>query len=163
VPQLIDPAEADQRSAAEIASIALLPGEWVCARAPHVLSTVLGSCVAVCLWDPLQRVGGMNHYVLAHAPADQPSPRYGDIAMEVLAAGMQRLGCRLTDLRAKIFGGAAVLNDPDSQIGVRNVALALERLEAWRIPVIAQRTGGENGHYVRFNTDTGEAMYRGLA
>src|SRR5258706_10049652 len=82
--------------------IFLVPGAVHCSAAPGLVTTVLGSCVGVCLWDPLRRVGGMNHYVLPLSPADDRTPRYGDVAIERLIEAMARLGCRVGDLVAKL-------------------------------------------------------------
>jgi len=89
--------------------IFLPPGAICCPAEPAVVSTILGSCVAVCLWDGRRQLGGMNHFLLPRCGQSQPSPRYGDVAVSRLLAALERLGCRPADLRAKLFGGAAVL------------------------------------------------------
>lgn len=149
----------DDRSPHEIY---LVPGAIHCAAEPSVITTVLGSCVAVALWDGARRQGGMNHYVLPESPPDDRMPRYGDIAIEQLIESMLRLGCRHAALTAKLFGGANVLphNSRRDTVGGRNVALALERLNHHRIPIAARRTGGEDGLLVKFHTEGGFAMVR---
>ncbi len=128
---------------------------------PKVLVTVLGSCVAVCLWDKLRGVGGMNHFVLPIDRSGEKSTRYGDVAIDELMAGLVRLGCRVADLQAKVFGGAAVLPFGGGQtVGQNNVQLALERLRRDHIRITAQRTGGTLGQQIRFHTRTGEAFVR---
>ncbi len=128
---------------------------------PRILLTVLGSCVAVCLWDRVRGAGGMNHFVLPTDHHGEKSARYGDVAIDELKAGLLRLGCRIGDLQAKVFGGAAVLPFGGGQtVGSNNVQLALEQLRRDRIRIIAQRTGGILGQQVRFHTRTGEAFVR---
>ncbi len=140
---------------------AVMPGEFYCAAERAILSTVLGSCVAVCLWDPGRRLGGMNHFVLPRAPEEVVSARYGDVAMTCLWNGLARLGARMEKLQAKVFGGADVLTiGSQRSVGASNIALALECLHAYRIHVAAQRTGGKRGRLIKFHTGTGEVLVR---
>jgi chemotaxis protein CheD len=141
--------------------VSLMQGDIHFSADPKVLVTVLGSCVAVCLWDKLRGIGGMNHFVLPTDRSGEKSTRYGDVAIDELQAGLLRLGCRLPDLQAKVFGGAAVLPFGGGQtVGQNNVQLALERLRRDHIRVTAQRTGGTLGQQVRFHTRTGEVFVR---
>jgi chemotaxis protein CheD len=142
--------------------IYLVPGTFYCSVEPSLITTVLGSCVGVCLWDPVRRTGGMNHYVLPFSPEDDRTPRYGDIAIDRLVEAMARLGCRLPDVIAKLFGGANVLpyGVGRDTVGEKNVRLALERLNHHEIAVAARRTGGESGLLVKFHTESGVAMVR---
>jgi chemotaxis protein CheD len=141
--------------------VSLMQGDIHFSADPKVLVTVLGSCVAVCLWDKLRGIGGMNHFVLPTDRNGEKSTRYGDVAIDELQAGLMRLGCRIQDLQAKVFGGAAVLPFGGGQtVGQNNVQLALERLRRDHIRITAQRTGGTLGQQVRFHTRTGEAFVR---
>jgi len=91
----------------------------------------------------------------------EKSTRYGDVAIDELEAGLLRLGCRMADLQAKVFGGAAVLPFAGGEtVGSNNVRLALERLSRDRIRIVARRTGGILGQQVRFHTTTGDAFVR---
>jgi len=140
----------------------LTPGTLYCGTAPALVSTVLGSCVAVCLFDRHHRAGGMNHFVLPYNPAGEDSLRYGDVALERLRARMLRLGCDIEDLRAKVFGGAAVLpfGEAGDTVGTKNVAIAIEWLRCQSIPVVSRRTGGKNGLLIRFHTGSGKVLVR---
>ena len=141
--------------------VSLMQGDIHFTADPKVLVTVLGSCVAVCLWDKLRGIGGMNHFVLPNDRNGEKSTRYGDVAIDELEAGLMRLGCRISDLQAKVFGGAAVLPFGGGQtVGQNNVQLALDRLRRDHIRITAQRTGGTLGQQIRFHTRTGEAFVR---
>ncbi len=144
--------------------MAILPGEWRCCREPTLLTTVLGSCVTVCLWDERQAVGGMNHFVLPNDPNRGSSdPRYGNVAMAQLLAAFRKFGCRPVDLQAKVFGGADVLPTMSGHsVGSNNIRFALDLLGEQGIPVMAQRTGGTLGRKLIFNTATGEVLVRAL-
>ena len=141
--------------------VSLMQGDIHFTADPKVLVTVLGSCVAVCLWDKLRGIGGMNHFVLPSDRNGEKSTRYGDVAIDELEAGLMRLGSRISDLQAKVFGGAAVLPFGGGQtVGQNNVQLALDRLRRDHIRITAQRTGGTLGQQIRFHTRTGEAFVR---
>jgi chemotaxis protein CheD len=157
--------EAPLRTAAQQGGVFLSPGTLYCAPTSTVVTTILGSCVAVCLWDSHLRLGGMNHYLQPRRANDAHSPRFGDVAIDQLLEGMIRLGCRLASLRAKIFGGAAVLPFGASAetVGDQNVRMALARLRDHAIPLLARRTGGRTGMLIKLYTETGEVLGRRLA
>ena len=138
-----------------------MQGDVALSCEPRILITVLGSCVAVCMWDKLRGAGGMNHFVLPSDRFGEKSTRYGDVAIDAMLAGLLQLGCRTGDLQAKVFGGAAVLPFAGGQtVGANNVQLAVERLHRHRIRIIAQRTGGILGQQIRFHTWTGDVFVR---
>jgi chemotaxis protein CheD len=143
----------------------LMPGSIYVASRPALVTTILGSCIAVCLWDSAHRLGGMNHFVLPANTDGDRSARYGDVAIERLMEGLLGLGCHVGDLRAKVFGGAAVLpaGPVAATVGARNLQMALERLRHHGVPVVAHRTGGERGLLIRLNTQTGEVALRKVA
>jgi chemotaxis protein CheD len=141
-----------------------MQGDIFCCESPRILSTVLGSCVAVCLWDKRRGVGGMNHFVLPNCPVGERSTRYGDVAIDELQSGLLRLGSGISDLQAKVFGGAAVLPFGGGQtVGSNNVDLAVARLRRDGIRITARRTGGILGQQIRFNTRTGLVLVRYLS
>lgn len=97
----------------------LMPGRYAVAGPGRVLHTLLGSCVSACLWDPVARIAGMNHFLLAapRYPAQMPlvisdAGRYGISSMEVLINEMLKQGAVKSRLKAKAFGGASVLQTP---------------------------------------------------
>ncbi|CAK0764608.1 putative chemoreceptor glutamine deamidase CheD [Gammaproteobacteria bacterium] len=138
----------------------LAPGELDCDRDPHYVRTVLGSCVAVCLWDRQLHFGGMNHFVLPTRTAnDEYSFRFGDVAVPALIERMINFGSSLECLQAKVFGGANILY-PRSSIGQRNVELAIDELNRYQIPVVASRLLGTNGLVIRQCTSNGDILVR---
>jgi chemotaxis protein CheD len=106
----------------------------------------------------------MNHFLLPASREGQPaSLRFADVGTRVLLERLQALGCRPPNLRAKIFGGAAMFQTRDrydASLGAQNVAAALHLMKNAGIPVIAQETGGAYGRKVIFNTDNGAAWSR---
>ena len=145
-------------------SIFLEQGEIRATAHAEIISTILGSCVSVCLFDPSHRTSGMNHFLLAQAGDNAPSPRYGDIAIEQLIAAMIEIGANRSRLVAKIFGGGAVLPlaEPQAFIGRDNIRVAIQELARHRIPVIAQSTGGTQGLMIKLLTATGEVFAKKL-
>ena len=148
-------------------TIYLQAGQLVVSREPSVITTILGSCVAICVWDPTLRAGGMNHYMLPFATARQTATaRFGTVAWTNLLAEMAALGSRRHDLRAGIFGGACVMDafrgDPAEHIGSRNVQLAESQLAEAGIEVVQRETGGRRGRKLVFETDSGHVTVREL-
>lgn len=139
----------------------LLPGQLYASAEPCQIKTILGSCVAICLWDKRRGGGGMNHFLLPASREGQPtSLRYADEATRVLLELLDALQCQRPNLRAKIFGGSALFQNRDRyevSLGAKNVAAALSLMKAAGIPVVAQETGGPDGRRVIFNTDDGIA------
>lgn len=131
----------------------LVQGEYhVTNDSEVVLATILGSCVAACLYDPLARVGGMNHFLL---PDDSgcgrggDATRYGVHAMELLINGLLRHGARRECLEAKLFGGARML-DGLTDVGAQNAAFAERFLSRERISLTGGSLRGEQGRRVQF-------------
>ena len=138
----------------------LVAGQLHVSLEPCQVRTLLGSGVAICLWDKRRSAGGMNHFLLPASREGQPkSLRYADEATRALLAQTAAQGCRPPNLRAKIYGGAAVhTREPyASSLGARNVEAALELLRRAGIPVVAPETGGPHARKILFHTDDGVA------
>ena len=137
----------------------LLPGQLHVSADPCQIRTILGSCVAVCLWDSRQGMGGMNHFLLPASSEGHPATtRFADVATKALFEKLQALGCRLPHLQAKIFGGSSMFQKQDRSamtLGAKNVAVALDLMTKYGIPVTVQETGGTRGRKIIFNTDDG--------
>jgi len=141
----------------------IFPSEMCVVKEPHIISTVLGSCVSVCIFDRELKYGGMNHYMLPFWNGiGLESPKYGNIANEKLLRQMLVSGSRKSNLITKIFGGASMLNSSSEKfnIGARNIELAFEMLTESEIPIVASSTGGVRGRKIYFNTQTGEVMQK---
>ena len=146
-------------SIANLNLVTLTQGEYRASRDPIVLSTILGSCVSVCLHDPGTGIGGMNHFLLPDGDCsrDANSERYGVNAMEQLINALLRLGARRTGLVAKAFGGAN-MSSRLAPIGDGNAAFTREFLATEGISCIAESFGGTNARRLLFWTDTGRAQ-----
>jgi chemotaxis receptor (MCP) glutamine deamidase CheD len=131
-----------------------------------VLKTLLGSCVAVCLFDPAARVGGMNHFALPRAAGhgERRSARFGVDAMELLMRAMQERGAARKRLIAKVFGGSRVLEIGESagDVAQRNIQFARHALGAEGICIVAEDVGGRHARQVRFHTDSGRAFVKSI-
>jgi chemotaxis protein CheD len=155
------------RSTPGLRALYLQPGGLVVAAQPTEVTTILGSCVSVCLWDERLRVGGLNHFLLPSAPKGQvSSARHGDAAIPMLLRDLERLGSQRRNLRAKVFGGAHVAGAPAGSagptLGQRNAELARRLLAEAGIPIIAEDLGGTVGRKLRFRTDDGLALVKTL-
>lgn len=139
----------------------LFPGATYVDVGECEITTVLGSCVAVCLWDQRNGGGGMNHFMLPLWNGEGlATPKYGNIAMERLLEHLLAIGARKEHLVAKVFGGANLLATSNAAcpIGERNIELALTQLEEWRIAVVASDLGGRVGRKIIMNTMTGVVL-----
>ncbi len=132
---------------------------------PHIVSTVLGSCVSVCLWDKKLQIGGINHYQLALWNGEGlASPRYGNISNIKLIEKLENLGSRRKDLVAKVFGGSSVIQNTSSilKVGEKNIDIAIKCMEDAGIPIIAKDVGGTKGRKLKFHTGTGVVLMKRL-
>lgn len=133
---------------------------------PHLITTILGSCVAVCLYDPVHHIGGMNHFMLPLWNGNGlASPRYGNIAIERLIEKFAHIGGDLHVVQAKLFGGANIIESKIRKfhIGEHNINIALELLAQKRIAVVAKSIGGREGRKILFNTFTGEVLMKRIS
>lgn len=125
-----------------------------------MVTTVLGSCIAVCLFDEKRGIGGINHYMLPFWNGRElASPKYGNIAIESLVKKIEQLGSKRENLVAKVFGGANQLNHKMG-VGQRNIKIAEELLADLKIKVVAKSLGGHKGRKLNFNTSTGEVFMK---
>lgn len=139
-------------------------GEHVISSDPNVvLSTILGSCVAVCMRDPVAGIGGMNHFLLpdgAGAGTDA-GRRYGAYAMEILINDLLKAGARRDRLEAKLFGGGRMF-DSLRDVGVANADFAERFLRDEGIPVVGGSLRGDGGRRVHYWPNSGRAMQRAV-
>ena len=141
----------------------LAPGQLLASAEALTLRTVLGSCVAVCLYDPLLRVGGMNHFLLpGKGGSAEGAFRYGEAALSGLLREIEGLGGSLLGMRARIFGGARVLGGLSElmHLGQRNVEYALEWLSEKRVPIVERDVLGARARRLEFDIGEGVARVR---
>jgi chemotaxis protein CheD len=150
--------------AAGLVRVTILQGEAKASADPRVeMSTILGSCVATCLFDPVARVGGMNHFLLAEPPKHVRHQTfdsdYGLFLMELLVNEMLGLGAHKTRMRARVYGGAN-LNPDLSPIGTANAAFARQFLEREGIPKVFEDLEGVQARRIQFRPAGGQVRAR---
>lgn len=126
---------------------------------PAILRTILGSCVGICIYDRIKKIGGMAHILLPSQVKGGKPEKYADTAVPMLVELMLRKGCRKEFMSAKIVGGAKMFkfetNINLGQIGERNVEAARDALQGKEIPVVVEDTGGSIGRVLDFNLNDG--------
>ena len=142
----------------------LLPTQYLVVDDGTALVTVLGSCVAACIRDPMLQLGGMNHFLLPDGNVGDGAPaRYGSYAMELLINDLLKRGAARNRLEAKVFGGANVLKGFTSNpVGTRNAEFVRRYLDAERIPVMAEDLRGIHPRKVCYFPATGRAVVQRL-
>jgi len=150
-------------------AVKVLPGEFFVSTDDIVLSTVLGSCVAACIWDRTAGIGGMNHFMLPGDSGKEVDPiglagRYGAFAMEQLINELIKRGGRKVNFEAKLFGGGHVMRNFTSlNVGERNAGFVLEFLRTEEIRVASQDLLDIHPRRVVFFPTTGRALCKKLA
>lgn len=142
------------------------PGGWAI-ETERPISTLLGSCVSVCFFDPVLKLGGMNHFLLpSRTSADSDDTDVilnGDYAMEVLVNGLLNKGAKKARLVAKAFGGGTIVSSIRMAIGERNSTFAKEWLDREGIPLVASDFNGPWSRKVIFVPQNGDAFCRRIA
>ncbi len=137
----------------------LHPGKLTTSLDPCVVTTILGSCVAVCLWDVKLKTGGINHFLLPRYKDDGAATiRFGDVAVRKLVQEMLGLGCSLKKIQAKIFGGACVLKamqNGKQHLGEKNIESARDALKKEGIRIVGEDVGGLRARKIMFDTSDG--------
>jgi len=155
----------------ELQIVNLTPGKLMITEQETLVSTILGSCVSLCLYGKKFRVGAICHGMLPRQ-TKQPLPGhfpYVDTAVTHMVEIMgTRFGLAPSELTVKLFGGASVLQTHMAgadgfAIGQQNIAAALESLARFGLAPNVQKTGGTEGYKIFFNTGTGEVFVRRIA
>jgi chemotaxis protein CheD len=141
------------------------PGEYYATTDDIIISTVLGSCIAVALHDATTGLSGLNHFMLPGELHTQQffaeeSGRYGMYAMELLINDMLKAGARKDRLVAKVFGGGHVLSTTQGNIPDSNIAFAMSFLETERIPIASQDVGGTDARKIFFFVKTARVLLK---
>lgn len=143
--------------------VKVFPGEFYVTKKPdEVLVTVLGSCVAACIRDPIARVGGMNHFMLPHHKSgnwgeDSRSARFGNFAMEKLINELIKAGADRGRMEIKVFGGGNV-TDTSNAVGTDNAEFVLRYLDAEGFRCAAQDLGGLLPRRIHYYPSTGRVV-----
>lgn len=148
-------------------AVKILPGEYYATTDKTLIVTVLGSCVSVCMRDPVTQIGGMNHFLLPNDETNNAddlassSARYGSYAMEVLINELLKLGASRNRLEAKVFGGGNVLKGLTlTNVGQRNAEFVLDYLSREHIPLLAKDLLDQYPRKVYFFPETGLVKVR---
>jgi chemotaxis protein CheD len=130
--------------------------------APCEICTIVGSCVAVFLWDERRGIAGCAHYLLPRWNGEgERTARYGNVALELLLAGMKNNAAAMNNLKASVYGGGSVLNalrTMAESLGKQNCDAAMDILRASAIPVVQQAVGGIKGRKIVFRTWNGDTL-----
>ena len=140
----------------------LYPADIFVDKTPCLITTVLGSCVSVCLHDPVLEQGAINHFILPQwNGSDLATMKYGNTAIIRILGELLMLGSRYENVVAQVFGGSEVLTSTPTNfnIGKRNIQIAFEILKEFKIPILLSDVGGNKGRKITFNTLTGEVEY----
>ncbi len=141
----------------------LYPGQLAAFKEETLVTTLLGSCVAVALFDPEKKIAGLNHYLLPEpSPFDQLSPRYGTYALAQLIREIEALGGKSDRLQAKIYGGGNVINNilNGPSIGQLNITMAEKILKHLQIPIVEKNVGGQKARTIKLNTLTFDIIHK---
>ena len=141
--------------------------DYKTARAPDLLLTAgLGSCIGICIHDPLLKVGGMAHIMLPTAAINMGGnpAKYADTALELLLKEISGMGANRARLKAKMAGGAQMFSFPGKppvlKIGERNAEAVKQELKKHGIPLLVADVGGSFGRTIYFDVATGELRIR---
>lgn len=148
--------------------VTIYPGEFYSTKGNEMISTVLGSCVSVVLYDEVNHVGGINHFMLAKdskitddsseekKTEDKRLGKFGEYAIDLLIDDLKKKGGVVSNFEAKVFGGGNIFNMPDidTQVGNVNSKFAFEYLKKLKIPVIKSDVGGVLPRKIFFDPET---------
>jgi chemotaxis protein CheD len=140
---------------------AIVAGEVFASRDAVEITTLLGSCIAACLYDPTVGAGGMNHFLLPEGRGDGADTAcYGINAMELLINELMKLGGDRGRMVARLYGGARVLGDQlrMSRVGEKNTEFVRKYLTTEGIPILDQNVGGGRALRIAMQANTGEVV-----
>ncbi len=152
--------------------VTIYPGEFWSSTGPEMISTVLGSCVSIALYDPIAGVGGMNHFMLAKdtnleidGSEDRLLGRFGEYAIEMLVSDMEKKGAVFSRCTAKVFGGGNIFNTEEPQsgrslVGAANIKFAFDYLKDHKIEIKSSDTGGNLPRKIFFDPVTSKVFLK---
>lgn len=149
----------------------LLPGEYYVTTNDEGVYTTLGSCVAACIRDKVNAIGGMNHFMLPFtgastadawkAAGSSAATRYGNYAMGHLIDGILRNGGKRENLEVKIFDGGRVLENM-TDVGEKNIAFVRDYLRNEGLDVASEDVGSIFPRMVMYFPATGRVRVKRL-
>ncbi len=143
----------------ELYNYFLKPGYIYATPKPVVISTVVGSCVAVCIFDQKRKWGGMSHFLYPKpGRKNKPTPRYGNLSVQALIRMLINQGSNVNDLEAQIFGGGRRSLRESGNMGQHNIKMARKVLKKKKIPLMSEDIGGVKGRRIIYHTVTNEAI-----
>ena len=148
-------------------AVKLLPGQYYATASDKALVTILGSCVAACIFDQEKKIGGMNHFMLPglkavkEVHADDLNCRYGNWAMEYLINEVLKNGAARSNLKIKLFGGGKIISSM-TDIGEGNIRFAQAYVEEESLRLVSQDVGGPWPRKVVFHPQSGRAQVKKL-
>jgi chemotaxis protein CheD len=136
-------------------------------ESPDILRTILGSCVGICLYDPLKKIGGLSHIMLPELKTAASSPKkYANTAIPMLITMLEKNGASRNRLVSKIIGGATMFklseNSMMAEIGRGNISKVRQVLEGLNIKIISEDVGGDYGRTMDFQLDTGDIRIKSI-
>ena len=163
--------------------LTIFAGEMYVSKKGEILSTILGSCISVCLYDIEKNIGGMNHFMLPDNSGGlkgwdgvkpeikkedltEKSMRYGITAMELLIGEMQKNGAERKSLRAKIFGGGNIINrnlSKKNSVGDKNIGFARAYLKMEGIKIESENVGAQYGRKIFYLTEKNKIFVKKVA
>jgi len=166
--------------------LTIFAGEFYVSIKNEVISTVLGSCISVCLYDSVKHIYGINHFMLPKSTSQSPdspsgsimlkddgltenSMRYGITAMEILISEMQKSGADRKNFKAKIFGGGRVLSGQSASsagkpgIGDKNIGFTRAFLKMEKIEIVSENVGDMFGRKIYFVTGKNSVFVKKVA
>jgi chemotaxis protein CheD len=143
----------------------LTPGEIYVSQRPSIVSTVLGSCVSVTMFNSERRIGAICHAVLPEEKTPGEAFRYVDSSILVMLKSFDRNGISRCEIEVKLFGGSDILpndggNGKKKTVGRQNIEAALRAVERERLRLVASDLGGTQGRKIFFNTYSGEIFLK---
>lgn len=136
----------------------LEPGSIFTCWEPYRVATVLGSCVSVCLSDPVTKISGMNNFAYPKKKGKQSLSKFGNYSIPYLLKMMFNLGADKKNIQAHIIGGSSSKEYASRTLGKKNIEMAKKILKKYKIPVVNDDTGGTFGRKVLFDTANGEII-----
>lgn len=161
---VVAPSDGDARAAIDIF---LGPGDLYFGDRTCRIRTLLGSCVAVTLWHPFARIGGMCHYVVPtrrhQGPPQELSGHYADEAIELLLLQIAATATSSQDYQVKMFGGGSQFTDLTMNVATKNVEAGLELLKSHHLSLTSMHFGGTGHRQIVLDVSTGDVWVRHVA